>query len=46
MKMILTYAASLLISFVLAMVFGLVLAEEIQKVFYVVSNTLNTKQGS
>lgn len=46
MKMILTYIASLLISFVLAMVFGLVLAEEIQKVFYTVSIALNAKQGS
>lgn len=41
MKTILTYAAMLLLGFFLAMVCGLVLVEEIQKVTYAVSSKLN-----
>ena len=46
MKTVLAYAALLLTSFVLAIVFGSVLVGEIQKVVPAVSSTLNAKQGS
>lgn len=44
MKTILSYTALLLLGFFLAVVFGLVLVEEIHTVTYAVSSRLNAKQ--